>query len=1727
MDTTTWHPDLLLLFLLLLGVSVFNIVALQLNIIKTLPGFPGDLPFKLETGYVGVDELEKVQLFYYFIESETSPENDPLVLWHTGGPGCSVLTALLYEIGPLSIDYEKSSWNSTTLKLNPYSWTKVANIIFIDAPVGTGFSYATSWEAYNNSDTISAATNYNFLRKWFKTHPEFLKNPLYIGGDSYSGIIVPIVVHEITNGNEVGVKPAMNLKGYILGNPLTSEHDDANSRVEFSHRRALISDRLYQSIKINCKGEYVNRDPSNVLCANDYEDLCKGINQPAGLLLVQEDNYVYGYNWANDQTVQNALLIRKGTVKEWLRCNGTLKRISYAMETPSAFPYHRSYVDKGYQVIVYSGDQDLVVPYLSSQAWIEALNVTIVNDWRPWFVDRQVAGYTVQYANKKHHVTFATGAGHTAPEYNPKECFAMIDRWYVGVGEVEEIQFFYYFIESETNPEDDPLVLWLTGGPGCSAFSGLIYEIGPLLFDYANSNWNSPTLTLNEYSWTKIANIIFLDSPVGTGFSYATTLQAYNTSDTLSVAANYDFLRKWLLAHPKYLKNPLYIAGDSYAGIIVPVLVQEIANGNEVGLKPSMNLKGYMLGNPGTTLHDDYNSRIEFSRGMALISEKLYQSAKRNCKGEFINIDTSNKLCVNDMEVIQEDYNYIYSYTWANDQNVQNALHVRKGSINQWKRCNKNLSYIKDVPSSFDYHRNLIDKHYRSLIYSGDHDMLIPHVGTHAWIEALNLTIAADWKPWFIDGQIGGYTMQYSNEKYQLTFATVKGAGHTAPEYKPKECLAMIERCQHSVLSTRFAEALGLSLGVMLIDEAPIRMRPINIGNWYVGVGDGDEIQLFYYFIESERNPEEDPLVLWLTGGPGCSAFSGLIYEIGPLTFDYEISSWNSTTLLYNPYSWTKVANIIFLDAPVGTGFSYATTWQAYYTGDRLSAATNYNFLRKWLMTHPKFLKNPLYVAGDSFSGIVVPITVQEINNGNEVGVEPLMNLKGYMLGNPLTDEHVDHNSKVEFSYRKALISDQLYEDFHYFYSGYWANDQTVQNALQIRKGSKERWSRCNSTLAYNFEVSSSMDYHRNLMNKGYRVLVYSGDQDIIVPYVGTLEWIGALNLTVAHAWTPWFVDGQVAGTRVTQLQSTSPRNALPWLTGGLLINLCIVNSRYVGVGEKDEIQLFYYFIESEKSPEDDPLVLWLTGGPGCSALSGLIYEIGPLSFDYEMASWNSTTLIYNPYSWTKWLMTHPKFLKNPLYIAGDSYSGIIVPILVQDIANGNEAGVEPSMNLKSIKTNCNGEDVNIDQENALCNKDMEAFHEDYHYLYSYAWVNNQSVQDALQIRKGWTRCNLTIPYVHDVTSSVDYHQNLKNKGYRVLVYSGDQDFIIPYVGTLAWIEALNLTVGRAWTPWFVDGQVAGWQARQGMAISSRPPCFIRSKTTPFMYALVLMLLSVSNNVNASSKWMIDSLPGFPQYPLPFKLETGYVGVGELEDIQLFYYFIESENSPEEDPLVLWLTGGPGCSGLSSLLFEIGPLSIDLEKSSWSSTILKLNPYSWTKLANIIYLDAPVGSGFSYAKRWEAYNVSDTISAAINYDFLKNWLIGHPKFRKNPLYLAGDSYSGVVLPVIVQEITNGNEVGEKPKINLKGYMLGNPMTKRRDEYNSRIEFGHRRALISDQLYESIKTNCKGEYVIRDPNNELCENDFNAVSEGGGHTAPEYQPRECFAMVAKWLAHYPL
>ncbi|KAG6705363.1 hypothetical protein I3842_07G175700 [Carya illinoinensis] len=436
-----------------------------------------------------------------------------------------------------------------------------------------------------------------------------------------------------------------------------------------------------------------------------------------------------------------------------------------------------------------------------------------------------------------------------------------LETGYVGVGESEDVQLFYYFVKSERNPEEDPILLWLTGGPGCSAWSGLVFEIGPLNFKMEEYSGSLPELVINPYSWTKASSVIFVDSPVGTGFSYAKTPGGYLTGDFKQVDHLHQFLIKWLVDHPEFVSNPVYVGGDSYSGIPIPILAQKISNGIEEGIEPLINLQGYLLGNPLTDPSTDGNSAIPHAHGLGLISDELYESLKRSCGGDYAYIDPGNAECSKDIQAFYacvsalntaqileplcgfaspkpqamfgkrrslyenlkafldpipdpsvpvlgcRTYGYLLSGYWANDDGVRKAINIREvqefdhsqvsssqqGSIGEWQRCNYALSlrYTQDVRSSYDYHVNLSIKGYRSLIYSGDHDITVSFFGTQAWIRSLNYTIVDDWRPWTIHGQVVGYTRTYSN---RMTFTTVKGGGHTAPEYKPEECLAMFKR---------------------------------------------------------------------------------------------------------------------------------------------------------------------------------------------------------------------------------------------------------------------------------------------------------------------------------------------------------------------------------------------------------------------------------------------------------------------------------------------------------------------------------------------------------------------------------------------------------------------------------------------------------------------------------------------------------------------------------------------------------------------------------------------------------------------------------------------------------------------------------------------------------------------------------------------------------------------
>ncbi|WOH06976.1 hypothetical protein DCAR_0626405 [Daucus carota subsp. sativus] len=423
------------LFCFLLYVTHQVVADFHSPTIKFVPGFEGPLPFRLQTGYVGVDESEDVQLFYYFVESERNPKEDPVILWMTGGPGCSSFSALASEVGPIYFELVMYDGTLPTLVLNPNAWTKIASIIFLDLPVGTGFSYGRTPFASGSIDSQACAQAVQFLRKWFVSHPEFLSNPFYVAGDSYAGIFVAIVTQMISNGNEAGFEPSINLKGYLAGNPITYAAE-SNFSIPFSHGMGLISDELYECTNGINKYHILEKN-----CPRDAPQLRRSLSngkrtftdrfEETSLSAVSvsdcsvDARWLFGH-WLNDELVQNALHIRKGTIGTWVRCNRD--SLDFQMIITDVRAYHANLSAKGYKSLIYSGDHDFLVPFQSTQAWIRDLNYSVIDDWRPWIVEGQYAGYTRAYSNK---MTFATvkGGGHTAPEYRPPECYAMFERW--------------------------------------------------------------------------------------------------------------------------------------------------------------------------------------------------------------------------------------------------------------------------------------------------------------------------------------------------------------------------------------------------------------------------------------------------------------------------------------------------------------------------------------------------------------------------------------------------------------------------------------------------------------------------------------------------------------------------------------------------------------------------------------------------------------------------------------------------------------------------------------------------------------------------------------------------------------------------------------------------------------------------------------------------------------------------------------------------------------------------------------------------------------------------------------------------------------------------------------------------------------------------------------------------------------------------------------------------
>ncbi|CAJ1979245.1 unnamed protein product [Sphenostylis stenocarpa] len=209
------------------------------NIVEKKFSFLGDSGSSVEdlghhAGYYSLPHSKAARMFYFFFESRDT-KDDPVVIWLSGGPGCGSEIALFYENGPFHIA------NNLSLTWNPYGWDQASNIIFIDQPTGTGFSYSSDDTDLRHDETGVSNDLYDFLQEFFKAHPELVKNEFYITGESYAGHYIPALASWINQGNKIKQGIHINLKGFAIGNAFTNPAIQYQAYPDFALDKRIIT----------------------------------------------------------------------------------------------------------------------------------------------------------------------------------------------------------------------------------------------------------------------------------------------------------------------------------------------------------------------------------------------------------------------------------------------------------------------------------------------------------------------------------------------------------------------------------------------------------------------------------------------------------------------------------------------------------------------------------------------------------------------------------------------------------------------------------------------------------------------------------------------------------------------------------------------------------------------------------------------------------------------------------------------------------------------------------------------------------------------------------------------------------------------------------------------------------------------------------------------------------------------------------------------------------------------------------------------------------------------------------------------------------------------------------------------------------------------------------------------------------------------------------------------
>lgn len=437
------------------------------DLITWLPGLLKQPSFSQYAGYLQGTGTHK--LHYWLVESQKSPKTDPLIIWFNGGPGCSSLYGLLSEHGPFLVNDD-----GINLTYNPNSWNVRANVLYIESPPGTGFSYTEDGQLPSSDDKVTE-DHYAAIQDFFHRYTTFLLCPVFLVGQSYAGVFVPLLALKMQQFE------GLNFQGIALGSPCSSLKLLDNSLMYFAYHHGIIGAGLWRELQKQCctvDGTCNFHDNNSTKCMdavdqgfhlindgglnpfNIFQDCAGGIPPPGkyqkshdgrvvypGLMRHMYSKNVNTRQWwktleqtpvdkiivgipcintsaitryLNDPYVKQALHVKDG-LKDWKPYNPEVDQNFTRQYPDMSATFQQILSTYKYRILLYNGDCDAVCNFLANQWFVNALGLEEEVQWRPWLYNAggedQVAGFVKEYDN----IAFVTvkGAGHYAPADKP------------------------------------------------------------------------------------------------------------------------------------------------------------------------------------------------------------------------------------------------------------------------------------------------------------------------------------------------------------------------------------------------------------------------------------------------------------------------------------------------------------------------------------------------------------------------------------------------------------------------------------------------------------------------------------------------------------------------------------------------------------------------------------------------------------------------------------------------------------------------------------------------------------------------------------------------------------------------------------------------------------------------------------------------------------------------------------------------------------------------------------------------------------------------------------------------------------------------------------------------------------------------------------------------------------------------------------------------------------